>query len=78
MDILHMVRGWVGGAVAVLLTLIPFMLVIQILFGNTPGIGNVVGNLMGLIDQVASKGLFGLIAIFIIIWLFRFLNMRSS
>lgn len=78
MDILHTVRGWVGGAVAVILTLIPFMLVIQVLFGQTPGIGNVVGNLMDIINTVASKGLFGLIALFIIIWLFRFLNLRSS
>lgn len=78
MDILNTVRGWIGALVAVALTLVPLALVLQVLFGPIPGIGNVVANLMTIVKDVASNGLFGLISIFIIIWLFSFLNLRRS
>lgn len=80
MDILNTVRGWIGALVAVFLAVIPLALVIQVVFGGVANFGtsNVVTNLVNMLEAVASKGLVGLIALFIIIYLFRFLNLRSA
>lgn len=79
MDILNMVRGWIAALVALFLAVVPLAVVLQVLFGNAARFGtdNVVGNLVNMLDAVAAKGLVGLIALFIVIWLFRFLNIRS-
>lgn len=80
MDILNTVRGWIGALVAVFLSLIPLALVLQVLFGGVANFGtaNVVQNLVKMLNDVATNGLVGLIALFIVVWLFNFLNLRRS
>jgi len=71
-DMFDKVRGWVAQLVGVVLVLIPLAVAAQILVGpNLPWFGSVVDNLMSLIDQLGNAGLVGLIALGIILYLFR-------
>jgi hypothetical protein len=71
-DMFDKVRGWVGQLVGVVLVLIPLAVALQILVGgNLPWFGGVVDNLMNLIDLLGQNGLVGLIALGIILYLFR-------
>lgn len=71
MGFLSNVRNWLGEITEVGLLLVALGVVIQILFGaeNTQFIGNVTGNLTGLIASLGSQGLVGLIAIGVILHL---------
>lgn len=76
-DWLERVKGWIGQLVGIVLALIPLALVLQILFGQTPFLGgNVIGNMMSLIDALGKNGLIGLISLAIVIYLFSALNRR--
>lgn len=71
MTFLDKVKGWLGQIVEVGLLLIALGIVVQVLIGpNVAFIGDVVGNLLTLIQALGSNGLVGLIAIAIILWLF--------
>ena len=74
-DIFDKVKGWLSQIVGVILVLIPLALAAQILVGgdNLPFLGNggVAQNLMDLIDTLGRNGLVGLIALGIILYLFR-------
>ncbi|MEQ8248710.1 MAG: hypothetical protein RID42_13625 [Alphaproteobacteria bacterium] len=74
-DIFDRVRTWIGQIVSVVLVLIPLALAAQILVGgnNVPflGDGGVAQNLMDLIGTLGNNGLVGLIALGIILYLFR-------
>ena len=72
MDWLDRVKGWVRAITGVGLALIPVGLLIQILFGDPSFIpGDILANLMGLISALGDNGLIGLIALAIVLWLFR-------
>ncbi len=73
MDWLGLVKGWVRAITAVGLALIPLGLILQVLFGgpNLFIVGDILPNLMKLIEQLGEAGLIGLIALGIVIWLFR-------
>jgi hypothetical protein len=72
MDWLDRVKGWVRSITGVGLALIPVGLLIQVLFGNMSFIsGDILANLMGLISALGDNGLIGLIALAIVLWLFR-------
>ncbi len=73
MDWLGLVKGWVRAITAVGLALIPLGLILQVLFGgpNMFIVGDILPNLMGLIRELGNAGLIGLIALGILIWLFR-------
>lgn len=73
MDWLGTVKGWIRGLTGVGLALIPLGILIQVI---TPGtstflVGDILPNLMGLIRDLGNAGLVGLIALGIVIWLFR-------
>ena len=74
-DIFDRVRTWICQIVSVVLVLIPLALAAQILVGgnNVPflGDGGVAQNLMDLIGTLGNNGLVGLIALGIILYLFR-------
>ena len=73
MEWLERVKGWVRSITGVGLALIPVGLVLQVLFDSPVRFvtGDVLGNLMGLIQSLGDNGLIGLIALGILIWLFR-------
>ncbi len=71
MGTLDRVKGWLGQVVELGLLLIAFGIVAQILIGGSlPFVGNVVGNLISLIQALGDNGLVGLIALAIILFLF--------
>ncbi len=74
MDWLERVKGWVRAITSVGLALIPLGLLMQVLFGETKGFGitgAILPNLMDLIAELGSAGLVGLIALGIVLWLFK-------
>ncbi|MCH8112616.1 MAG: hypothetical protein IH905_11785 [Proteobacteria bacterium] len=73
MDWLERVKGWVRAITAVGLALIPLGLLLQVLFGGANEFitGDILPNLMRLIGELGDAGLIGLIALGIVIWLFR-------
>ncbi len=71
MTFLDKIKGWIAEIVEVGLLLVALGIVLQVLIGpKMMFLGNVVGNLTGLITQLGQNGLVGLIAISIILWLF--------
>ncbi len=71
MTFLDKVKGWLGQIVEVGLLLVALGIVVQVLIGpKVAFIGDVVGNLLALIQALGNNGLVGLIAIAIILWLF--------
>ena len=65
--------SWVKGIAHISILLIALGVVWQVLFGNAvPFVGgDVVGNVMGVVAQLGSAGLVGLITLGILVWLFR-------
>jgi hypothetical protein len=80
MNILESIRDWVGMLVQIFLALIPLAIVLSILVGarNIGFVGDVVTNLIALINQFGSAGLVGLIALGIVLSLFSYLGSDSG
>ncbi len=71
MTFLDKIKGIIAEIVEVGLLLVALGIVLQVLIGpKMMFLGDVVGNLTGLIAQLGQNGLVGLIAISIILWLF--------
>ena len=73
MDIMHRAGAWVIGLTHISIMLLTLGIVWQVLFGSAvPFIGgDVVGNIIGVVTQLGNAGLAGLIALVIVVWLFR-------
>lgn len=65
-------KRWIGQITEAGLMLVALGIVLQILFGRTVSFitGDIIGNLMVIIQGLGDNGLVGLIALAIIIWLF--------
>jgi hypothetical protein len=65
-------KRWIGQITEAGLMLVALGIVLQILFGRTVSFitGDIIGNLMLIIQGLGDNGLVGLIALAIIIWLF--------
>ena len=72
MELLERVKRWVGQITELGLLLVALGIVLQILFGATVAFitGDIVGNLIGLIQALGGNGMAGLVALVIILWLF--------
>jgi hypothetical protein len=72
MHILDEVKKWVGELTEVFLLLIALGVVVQILCGpEVPFFGQIVANLTAFLSTLGENGFIGLIALGIIVWLFR-------
>lgn len=73
MDWLTKAGDWVKGIAHISVLLIALGVVWQVLFGKAvPFVGgDIVGNISGLVAQLGSGGLVGLITVGILLWLFR-------
>ena len=73
MDIMHRAGAWVIGLTHISVMLLTLGIVWQVLFGSAvPFIGgDVVGNIVGIVNQLGNAGLAGLIALVVVFWLFR-------
>lgn len=71
MDAITKIKAWIGAITDIGLMLLALAIVATLLVGGTlPFFGGVVGNIVGLIRDLGSQGLVGLIALGVIIWLF--------
>ena len=71
MDVISRIKTWIVGLTDLGLMLLAFAIVASLLVGSKlPFFGGVVGNIVGLINQLGSQGLVGLIALGVILWLF--------
>ena len=76
MDTLVRVKMWIGGLTEIGLMLLALAIVAAMLVGGTlPFFGGVVGNIIGLVGQLGSNGLVGLIVLGVILWLFSHRSM---
>ncbi len=73
MNILETVKEWIGKLTEVGLLIVGIGIVLQILFGDRVNFitGDVISNLVEVIRSVGQNGVFGLIALGIIIWIFH-------
>ena len=76
MDIMNRAGAWIIGLTHISVMLLTLGIVWQVLFGSAvPFIGgDVVGNIIGVISQLGNAGITGLIALVIVVWLFRHQN----
>lgn len=71
MEAVGSLKSWIGALTDVGLMLLALAIVASLLVGGTlPFFGSVVGNIVGLVKDLGSNGLVGLIAVGIIMWLF--------
>ena len=71
MDVISRLKTWIVGLTDLGLMLLAFAIVASLLVGSKlPFFGGVVGNIVGLLDQLGQQGLVGLLALGVIIWLF--------
>ena len=71
MDVISRIKTWIVGLTDLGLMLLAFAIVASLLVGSKlPFFGGVVSNIIGLINQLGSQGLVGLIALGVILWLF--------
>jgi len=72
---LETVKGWARELIDLLLVFIVLGVTCQIIFGDAttgiPYFGNIVANLMDLVSQLGNGGIVGLIALLVIIGLYR-------
>ena len=76
MRFMEAIKKWLGELTEIALLLIALGIVIQILFGGASGaaipfFGGIVTNLTALISSLGQNGVVGLIALAIILYLFR-------
>lgn len=71
MDALQRAKTWIGQLTEIGLALLALAIVAALLVGgNLPFFGNVVGNIVALVNSLGGSGLAGLVALGIILWLF--------
>ena len=71
MDAMKTVKGWVREFIDVAILFIAVGVVAQIIFGSeVPFFSGITNNLMDFITSLGSNGVVGLIALFVIVWVF--------
>ena len=71
MNGLQTVKSWVGALTEVALMLLALGIALALLAGpQVPFLGNVVANIIGLVNELGKNGIVGLIALGVILWLF--------
>ena len=76
MDIMQRAGAWIIGLTHISVMLLTLGIVWGVLFcAAVPFVGgDVVGNIIGIVNQLGNAGLAGLIALVVVIWLFRHQN----
>ena len=76
MDIMQRAGAWIIGLTHISVMLLTLGIVWGVLFGAAvPFVGgDVVGNIIGIVNQLGNAGLAGLIALVVVVWLFRHQN----
>ena len=76
MDIMQRAGAWIIGLTHISVMLLTLGIVWGVLFGAAvPFVGgDVIGNIIGVVTQLGNAGLTGLIALVVVVWLFRHQN----
>lgn len=71
MNGLTALKGWIGALTEIALMLLALGIALALLAGpQVPFLGNVVGNIISLVNDLGKNGIVGLIALGVILWLF--------
>ena len=72
MNVLETVKDWIGKLTEVGLLLVGVGIVLQILFGENVNFitGDVIDNLVSVVRSIGNNGIYGLITLAIIVWIF--------
>ena len=71
MSYIQTLKTWIGGLTEVALMLLALGIAAALLVGGqVPFVGNVVGNIIGMVSELGKNGIVGLIALGVILWLF--------
>ncbi|HZP77629.1 MAG TPA: hypothetical protein VFB45_15900 [Pseudolabrys sp.] len=71
MNGLTALKGWIGALTEIALMLLALGIALALLAGpQLPFLGNVVGNIVNLVNDLGKNGVVGLIALGVILWLF--------
>jgi len=71
MNGLTALKGWIGALTEIALMLLALGIALALLAGpQVPFLGNVVGNIVNLVNDLGKNGIVGLIALGVILWLF--------
>jgi ABC-type enterochelin transport system permease subunit len=71
MNGLNTVKAWIGALTEVALLLLALGIALALLTGaQVPFLGNVVANIIKMVNDLSQAGLVGLIALGVILWLF--------
>jgi len=71
MNGLQTVKSWVGSLTEVALMLLALGIALALLAGpQVPFLGNVVANIVAMVNELGKNGIVGLIALGVILWLF--------
>jgi len=71
MSYIQSLKTWIGGLTEVALMLLALGIAAALLVGGqVPFVGNVVGNIIGMVTELGKNGIVGLIALGVILWLF--------
>ncbi len=70
-DVLEVLKRWVRQLIEIGFVLLALAIVIQVLFGVNEFFPDVVVNLVNLVNSFGGHGLVGLIAVAIVLWLFK-------
>jgi ABC-type enterochelin transport system permease subunit len=71
MNGLNTLKAWIGALTEIALMLLALGIALALLAGpQVPFLGNVVGNIVALINDLGKNGIVGLIALGVILWLF--------
>ena len=72
MNVLETVKDWIGKLTEVGLLLVGVGIVLQILFGGNVDFitGDVIDNLVSVVRSIGNNGIYGLITLAIIVWIF--------
>ncbi len=71
MNGLNALKGWIGALTEIALMLLALGIALALLAGpQLPFLGNVVGNIVNLVNDLGKNGVVGLIALGVILWLF--------
>jgi len=71
MNALNMLKDFVGQITGLVVSLIALGVAAAVVFGDVPFVGDVLGNLLGLVQELGANGLIGLIVLAVLLDLYR-------
>ena len=71
MNALNNVRDLIGSLTGIVVSLIALGVAAAVVFGDVAFVGDVLGNLLGLVNELGSNGIVGLIVLAVLLDMYR-------